>query len=163
LKAALELACEDAEVRGSKFVSQFLTQIAVPAWAPATPGTTVGQSNFVAPPPAPVGNGRRYEPYAGGYDSNGKGYSGGSYYNGAPQQKGKGKGSYWKGKQQLKVKLGKPTGKTSDNRRICFTFNKGAGECDGGCNMLHICRLQGCFLKHPMTECTTFKKDTQIQ
>ena len=41
------------------------------------------------------------------------------------------------------------TGRTPDNKYICYRFNDGQ-DCDGRCQMLHICRIKGCHEKHPM-------------
>jgi hypothetical protein len=62
----------------------------------------------------------------------------------AKKAKGKGRGG----------KDGKDSGKglayqTADGRRICFRFNSG-DPCDGSCGMVHVCRIRGCAMDHPM-------------
>ena len=42
--------------------------------------------------------------------------------------------------------------KTPDGRLVCFVCNNKKETCDGRCNMLHICRVRGCYAKHPMHE-----------
>ncbi len=62
----------------------------------------------------------------------------------AKKAKGRGKG----GKEGKDSGLGLAF-QTSDGRRICFRFNSG-DPCDGSCGMLHVCRIRGCALDHPM-------------
>ena len=48
------------------------------------------------------------------------------------------------GKAKTAFKGGlKIIGKTDDKRLICYKYNEGE-QCDGSCNMLHICRVKGC-------------------
>ena len=52
-----------------------------------------------------------------------------------------GKGS---GKARSAQKGGlKIISRTDDRRLICYKYNEGE-QCDGSCNMLHICRVKGC-------------------
>ena len=67
------------------------------------------------------------------------------------QGKGKGKGG----------KTGKGGGRrpdvlsrTPDGRMICYTYNrKPAGQCGGGCGMVHCCQFAGCHGDHPIFDC----------
>ena len=80
-------------------------------------------------------------------------------YGGRPGPYGKGKGKEkgkGKGKEKCKGK-GKGqhehlTAKTLDGREICFNYNNLSQSCNGSCNRLHVCRIQGCFKRHPMYE-----------
>ena len=74
----------------------------------------------------------------------------------ASSEKGsKGKGKAKKAKSKGKgSKDGKDSGKglafqTADGRRICFRYNSGE-PCDGSCGMVHVCRIRGCAMDHPM-------------
>ncbi len=145
---ALKKGVADTELREQYFITPFLAMAAgAPrSWAPATPGTVVStlqQGSFPPLPPAPPppsSGGRRYQPYWG--------WKG--------QSKGK---SHWAGRPQARIPEGKPVGKTPDGKEICFNYNNADKNCTHGrCNRLHVCRLQGCFEKHPMYECKKFKK-----
>ena len=54
----------------------------------------------------------------------------------------KGKGKKGEGKGSLAFE-------TPDGRRICFAYNNGE-DCDGTCEMVHVCRIKGCYQEHPM-------------
>ena len=60
--------------------------------------------------------------------------------------KGKGQGKAVKGKNAANGL----TSRTPDGRSICFAFNNEG--CDGKCGMAHVCRVKGCYQKHPMAE-----------
>ena len=85
---------------------------------------------------------------------------------GRPSQKdtqGREKGKGGKGgTKQFANRRGKFTlvGATPDNREICYAYNDPSkkGRCPGNCNRLHVCRILGCYAKHPMYEHKGWKK-----
>ena len=131
------------------FTTPFLAFMAgAPArWAPATPGSSISSflAGSVVPPPPALVLGEH-----GAYGGKGK------------WSKGKGKGgSHWTGRRQDKTPVGKPVAKTPGpyGKEICFSYNNKDKGCSGGkCGRLHVCRIQGCFQKHPMFEHEKYSK-----
>ena len=68
-------------------------------------------------------------------------------------KKGRGKKG-GKGAGRGKGDKGGLASRTPDGRMICFKYNDRNSKCDGRCNMVHVCRVKGCYQKHPMYECT---------
>ena len=73
--------------------------------------------------------------------------------------KGKEKAGYGKNGGKVNTKGGlKVCSRTPDNRMVCYKWNDGL-ECDGTCQMLHVCRVLNCYdPKHRMINHPGYKK-----
>ena len=66
---------------------------------------------------------------------------------------GKGKGTQQKGGFTI-------VSKTPDRQSICYAYNTEGKSCDGKCNMIHCCRILGCYsTTHPMFKHPGWKAD----
>ena len=132
LSQALDAACEDSETRQLYLMTYLLVEKRT--------------------------NKRDYDDFSGGGGAGaGKGKN-----KDKGKGKGKGKNKGGGGKHNDKPKedfnaIAKKCGfelmaRTPDRRPICFRFNEHRG-CAWRCNMLHVCRIKGCYDKtHCMTE-----------